>query len=75
MENFSDLDKLLQGFVDRGLTGCGMQIAQKSKKICEGYFGCDNIENRKPVAGSKQIRLPSGVHVQNPALYNAYDAV
>ena len=59
MAKFSDLDKLLQGFVDRGLPGCGMQIAQRGKTIYEGYFGYDNIENRKPVTNKSVFRLAS----------------
>jgi len=59
MAKFSDLDKLLQGFVDGGLPGCGMQITQKGKTIYEGYFGYSDIESRKPVTSKSVFRMAS----------------
>ncbi len=39
MSDFKALDKLLQSFVDQGLPGCALQIAQNGKSLYEGYFG------------------------------------
>ena len=59
MAKFSDLDKLLQGFVDGALPGCGMQITHKGKTIYEGYFGYSDIEAGKPVTSKSVFRMAS----------------
>ena len=59
MANFSDLDKLLQGFVDGNLPGCALQIAQKGKTIYEGYFGCADIKTKAPVTNRSVFRQAS----------------
>ncbi|WP_243156198.1 serine hydrolase domain-containing protein [Clostridium sp. C2-6-12] len=59
MANFSDLDKLLQDFVDGGLPGCSLQIAQKGKTIYEGYFGYKDIETKAPITNNSVFRLAS----------------
>jgi CubicO group peptidase (beta-lactamase class C family) len=59
MADFKDLDALLQDFVDGGLPGCAMQIAQAGKTIYEGYFGCADIDKKKPVTASSLFRMAS----------------
>lgn len=59
MSNFSDLDKLLQGFVDGGLPGCALQIAQNGRTIYEGYFGYADIETKAPVTNRSVFRMAS----------------
>ncbi|HEX2945236.1 MAG TPA: serine hydrolase domain-containing protein [Clostridia bacterium] len=59
MSNFSDLDKLLQSFVDGGLPGCALQIAQKGRTIYEGYFGYADIETKAPVTNRSVFRMAS----------------
>ena len=59
MANFSDLDALLQGFVDGGLPGCSCQIAQNGKTIYENYFGYADIEGKKPVTKDSMFRMAS----------------
>ena len=38
MSTTKDLDQLLQGFIDNGLPGCGMEVAKKGEVIYRGYF-------------------------------------
>jgi len=57
--NFSQLDKLLQSFVDGGLPGCALQIAQKGKTIYEGYFGYSDLETKAPITSKSVFRLAS----------------
>lgn len=59
MANFSDLDNLLQGFVDRGLPGCTLHIAQKGKTIYEGYFGYTDLKTKEPITNKSVFRLAS----------------
>jgi CubicO group peptidase (beta-lactamase class C family) len=59
MADFKDLDALLQDFVDGGLPGCAMQIAQAGKTIYEGYFGYADIDEKKPVTASSIFRMAS----------------
>jgi len=59
MSTIKDLDRLLQGFVDGGLPGCGLQIAQNGKTLYEGYFGYADIEAKKPVTDQSVFRLAS----------------
>ena len=59
MAKFTDLDKLLQGYVDEGLPGCGMQITQKGKTIYEGYFGYSDIEAKIPLTNKSIFRQAS----------------
>jgi len=56
MSTFKDMDALLQGFVDRGLPGCGCAIAQNGKTIYENYFGYGDIENKIPVTEKSVFR-------------------
>lgn len=59
MANFSDLDKLLQGFVDGGLPGCTLHIAQKGKIIYQGYFGYTDLETKERITNKSVFRLAS----------------
>jgi CubicO group peptidase (beta-lactamase class C family) len=59
MANFSDLDKLLQGFVDGGLPGCALQIAQRGRTIYNGTFGFADIETKAPITDKSVFRLAS----------------
>ena len=59
MADFKDLDALLQGFVEDGLPGCAMQIAQAGKTIYEGYFGYADIDGKRPVTASSIFRMAS----------------
>ncbi len=59
MSRFSDLNALMQGFVDRGLPGCACTIAQKGEILYEGYFGKADIKNGKPVTAASLFRQAS----------------
>ena len=59
MASFSDLDALLQGFVDGGLPGCACQIAQHGKTIYENYFGYSDIEGNIPITKDSIFRMAS----------------
>ncbi len=62
MSTANDLDRLLQGFVDRGLPGCSLHIARKGELLYEGYFGWADIENQIPL--SETHLFPPGVSHQ-----------
>ena len=59
MANFKQLDSLLQSFVDNGLPGCSLQIAQRGETIYEGYFGYADIETKAPVTRDSIFRQAS----------------
>ena len=59
MATYRDLENLLQGFVDGGLPGCAVQIAQRGKTLYEGYFGYADIENGIPVTKDSVFRMAS----------------
>ncbi len=59
MADFSDLDALLQGFVDGGLPGCACQIAKNGKTIYENYFGYSDVETKAPITKDSIFRLAS----------------
>ena len=59
MSTVKDLDRLLQGFVDGGLPGCSLQIAQRGKTLYEGYFGYADIEAKTPVTARSIFRQAS----------------
>ena len=59
MSTIKDLDRLLQGFVDGGLPGCSLQIAQNGKTLYEGYFGCADLDAKTPVTPQSLFRLAS----------------
>ncbi len=59
MSTAKDLDRLLQGFVERGLPGCSLHIAQRGNTIYEGYFGYADIETKKPITPQSVFRQAS----------------
>ncbi|HEX3075597.1 MAG TPA: serine hydrolase domain-containing protein [Lachnospiraceae bacterium] len=59
MSTVKDIDKLLQGFVNRGLPGCGLQITKDEKTIYEGYFGYSDIDTKEPVTKETIFRQAS----------------
>lgn len=59
MSDFNNLNTLLEGFVQHGLPGCGLQITQHGKTIYEGYFGYADIENKVPVSTTSLFRQAS----------------
>ena len=59
MATYRDLEALLQGFVEDGLPGCAVQIAQRGKTLYEGYFGYSDIENEVPVTRDSVFRMAS----------------
>ena len=59
MSTANDLDRLLQGFVDRGLPGCSLHIARKGELLYEGYFGWADIENQIPLSEAHLFRQAS----------------
>ena len=59
MSGYQNLENLLRSFVDGGLPGCAIQIAQKGKTLYEGYFGCADIESGAPVTRDSVFRMAS----------------
>ncbi len=59
MAKKSDLDKLLQGFIDGGLPGCALQISKKGETLYEGYFGYSDIVAKTPVTQNSIFRMAS----------------
>lgn len=59
MSTVKDIDKLLQGFVDDGLPGCGLQITQRGKTIYEGYFGYADVKAKSPLTKKSIFRQAS----------------
>lgn len=73
MSTTKDLDRLLQGFVDGGLPGCSLQIAQRGNVLYEGYFGYADLDAKAPGHGA--LHFPFGFHVENPPLRHHDDAL
>ena len=59
MPDFTHLEDLLRGFVDGGLPGCAIQIAQRGRTLYEGYFGYADIEKKTPVTKTSLFRMAS----------------
>lgn len=59
MSTAKNIDQLLQGFVDEGLPGCSLHIAQRGKTLYEGYFGYSDIENNEYVNKKSVFRMAS----------------
>ena len=38
MSNAKQIDQLLEGFLKRGLPGCGLKVVQYGNTLYEGYF-------------------------------------
>lgn len=59
MSNARDMDQLLQGFVDRGLPGCGLKVTRRGETVYEGYFGHADIKTGAPVTKRSAFRQAS----------------
>ena len=59
MATAKDMDRLLQGFVDNGLPGCGLKIVQRGNVVYEGYFGKADLETGAPVTEKSVFRHAS----------------
>lgn len=59
MSNAKDMDRLLRGFVDKGLPGCGLKITRHGETIYEGYFGHADLEAGTPVTEKSIFRHAS----------------
>ena len=59
MSNAKDLDRLLQGFVDRGLPGCAMKVVARGNTLYEGYFGYADVDTKKPIHERSVFRQAS----------------
>lgn len=56
---YENVDRLLQGFVDQGLPGCTLHIAQHGKTLYEGCCGYADVENRVKMTPSHVFRMAS----------------
>ena len=59
MSNKTDLDRLLQSFVDGGLPCCGLKITRRGETVYEGYFGCADVEAKTPLTAQSVFRQAS----------------
>lgn len=59
MATSKDIDRLLQQFLEEGVPGCALQIAQRGKTIYEGYTGYADVEAKTPVTKDSLFRLAS----------------
>ena len=59
MSTIRELDLLLQGFVDKGLPGCGLEVRQRGNVIYEGYFGYADCEAQTKISRHSVFRQAS----------------
>lgn len=59
MATDKDIDNLLQSFIDRGLPGCSLHIAQRGKILYEGYKGVSDLDTGKKIDENSIFRLAS----------------
>ena len=59
MHDYKHLDDLLQRFVQRGLPGCAVGVAQGDEVLYEGYHGLADIEANRPITEDTVYRLYS----------------
>ena len=59
MATYKHLDALLQSFVENGLPGCSLQIAQRGETLYEGYFGYADLETKAPLTRDNIFRQAS----------------
>lgn len=57
--SFENMDLLLQKFVDGGLPGCTLHIAQYGKTLYEGCFGYADVENKIKLTPTSVFRMAS----------------
>lgn len=73
MSNAKQIDQLLEGFLKRGLPGCGLKVVQYGNTLYEGYFGVTDIDIQNTC--HERHTVPSGIYVQNSALHSYDDAL
>lgn len=59
MSTVKDLDRLLQGFVDGGLPGCGLKVTRRGETVYEGYFGYSDAQAKTPLTAKSVFRQAS----------------
>ena len=59
MSNAKQIDQLLEGFLKRGLPGCGLKVVQYGNTLYEGYFGVTDIDTKTPVTKDTLFRQAS----------------
>ena len=59
MNDFSNLDALLQKFVDDGLPSCSCIVSKKGQVLFEKYYGMADIENGVPLGPEHVFRQAS----------------
>jgi len=59
MATDKDIDNLLQSFIDRGLPGCSLHIAQRGKTLYAGYYGVSDLDTGKRIDENSIFRLAS----------------
>lgn len=63
MRDFGKLDRLLKGFVDNGLPGCGCAVGLKGETVYENYFGYSDLAEHKPLTMGTLFRQASTTKV------------
>ena len=58
MSNAKQIDQLLEGFLKRGLPGCGLKVVQYGNTLYEGYF-LSLIHISEPTRPMRLSRMPS----------------
>ena len=57
MSNYNHLSALLEGYVKRGLPGCGCAVAKDGRILYEGYYGYADLEEKKPINEDSVYRI------------------
>ncbi|MDD3337117.1 MAG: serine hydrolase [Eubacteriales bacterium] len=57
MMDFTNLDKLLKGFSDELVAGCGCIVTKDQRIVYEGYHGFANIEKNIPISDKTLYRI------------------
>ena len=57
MSNYNHLSALLEGYVKRGLPGCGCAAAKDGRILYEGYYGYADLEEKKPINEDSVYRI------------------
>jgi len=59
MMDFSRLDNVFRGFVDRGPSGCACAVSVKGRLEYENYFGYADLESKRAIAPDTIYRIYS----------------
>ena len=59
MAKFDDLTALLEQTVKNGPAGCGCAVAKDGKILYQGYFGYDDLEEKRPITENTVYRMYS----------------